>query len=155
MFNEVSKMNEAFGNPKGSLENVDFNRLRTQMKNVLDEYDEFLEALENKDVVGIRDAICDILVFTLGAGHLIGMPVDIDMHQVYLSNMSKLCHTAQELEDTINFYNRLGVETYVEGDVHAGGACVKSTKDQVDIKGKNYHANKFLKNVNWKEPRFE
>lgn len=153
MFNEVSHMNSIFGNDKGNITDAPWSKLENQCKNILDEYEELVEALKNKDSIETRDALCDILVFTLGAFHILGADADRDMRKVYESNMSKLCSNQEELSRTREFYEELGIEVYTGGTFPC--AWVKSTKQQTDLSGKIYQKDKFLKNINWKEPIFD
>ena len=44
-FQRVAEMNEAFGNAKGDAENIDWPRIRSQCKNIMDEYLELLVGL--------------------------------------------------------------------------------------------------------------
>jgi predicted HAD superfamily Cof-like phosphohydrolase len=152
MFKQVAYMNEVFGNHKGNPLDPNWDKLSNQSSNILDEYEELLEALKAKDMIGVRDALCDILVFTLGAYHMTGFDADVDMLSVYESNMSKLCANYSEVKATQEYYNGLEVETYEQGAYPA--VCIKSLKDQKDKYGKNYPKDKFLKNVNWMEPEF-
>ena len=51
---------------------------------------ELREALDNKDIVGVADALTDILYVTYGAGHAFGINLDKCFAEVQRSNMSKL-----------------------------------------------------------------
>lgn len=153
MFEAVSSLNVAFGNPAGDPLNPDWDRLKSQSENILDEYDELMvDGIEAKNMTQVRDAICDILVFTLGLAHLAGVPVVDDMAMVDASNRSKFCANPDQLLATINKYTKLGVEVYAEGEYPM--KRVKSAKSQVDIKGNNYPKGKMLKSVSFVEPVF-
>lgn len=153
MFEDVSSLNVAFGNAKGDPLNPNWDRLESQAKNILDEYNELMEdGFAKKDITEVRDAICDILVFTLGLGHMAGLPVELDMAAVDLSNRSKFCANPDELDATMLKYVALGIEVYADGSYPL--ARVKSSKEQTDIKGNIYRANKMLKCVKFKEPIF-
>ena len=151
MFKDVVTMNELFGNPKGDLAAVDFERLKSQMANVGDELAEFQDALAARDIEGMRDALCDIMVFTLGGCHLMGADADADMRAVFNSQMSKFCANDEELEATKEKYRRLGVSFYEEGEF----PC-KYLKCDTDITvGKDeYRKGKFLKGINYAPPVF-
>ena len=153
MFKDVSLMNEMFGNLKGDPNIINWPRVENQSKNILDEYEELLEALRQEDPAQLRDALCDIMVFTLGVYHLIGGDADKDMQEVYRSNMSKFCTNKDELEKTINYYNRIGIKVYGGGEFPY--AYVKSLSTQIGANGRSYPKDKFLKCINWKEPNFE
>jgi len=153
IFQQVSDLNVAFGNFKGNPERPDWDKLKSQAENILDEYNELMDdGIDAKNMTEVRDAICDILTFTLGLGHLAGLPVNDDMLAVHISNMSKFCADEEQLQSTVDKYQRLGVETYVDGVFPM--KRVKSAKAQQDIHGNNYPKGKMLKSVAFKEPVF-
>ena len=153
MFNDVSFMNSMFGNPKGYPDDPNWGKLLNQARNIQDEYLELLTAINEKDVTEVRDALCDIMVFTLGMYHFLGHDANGDMAKVYESNMSKFCSNPEELSGTVIHYNALGVQAYIGGEFPF--KYVKSLKQQTGLDGKNYPQDKFLKNINWKEPIFD
>ena len=51
---------------------------------------ELKEAMKNKDITEIADALTDILYVTYGAGHAYGIDLDKCFDEVQNSNMSKL-----------------------------------------------------------------
>jgi predicted HAD superfamily Cof-like phosphohydrolase len=55
-----------------------------------EELEELKEAIEKKDVVGVADALTDILYVTYGAGAAFGIDLDKCFKEVHSSNMSKL-----------------------------------------------------------------
>ena len=157
MFKDVCTMNEAFGNFPDDPKKPNWERLGNQCKNILDEYKElFDDGIEPQNMTEFRDAICDILVFTLGAAHMAGMDVERDMRAVYESNMSKFCRDQDEVDLTVKKYVDLGLEVLVEGEFPR--KRVKSAKQQYDnTEGrcpKLYQANKMLKSVAFEEPIF-
>ena len=155
MYKDVIDMNEAFGNFSGDRLNPNWEALSNQSKNILDEYNElFDDGINPKDMKEFRDAICDILVFTMGAAHMSGMDLEADMKMVFDSNMSKFCANEKDLTDTINKYVfDIGIEIYVDGEFPR--KRVKSAKEQTGLDGKIYQANKMLKSVSFKPPVFE
>jgi hypothetical protein len=146
-------MNTAFGNMKGDPNNIDWEKLRKQKQLIDEEYQELQDALDTEDTTALRDAMCDVLVTVLGLYHYTGHDADVDMDEVGSSNFSKLCTSLDEVYETIEKYQDLGIDVHSEGDLPA--ICIKSSCDQFDITGKFYPKGKFLKNVNWREPRFE
>ena len=48
------------------------------------------EAMKNKDLLEVADALTDILYVTYGAGHAFGIDLDKCFDEVQNSNMSKL-----------------------------------------------------------------
>jgi len=90
-FNKVKIFMETFGQevktePSFSSEKV--NNLRYEL--IKEELDEFKEALDNKDLLEVADALTDILYVTYGAGHAFGINLDKCFEEVQQSNMSKL-----------------------------------------------------------------
>lgn len=73
MFQEVSAMNLAFGNTFG---NNTTQRVQKQCANIPDEFKELQVAIAAKNITEVRDAMCDILVFSMGAFHLLGRDFD-------------------------------------------------------------------------------
>ena len=57
---------------------------------IKEELDEFKQALDNKDLLEVADALTDILYVTYGAGHAFGINLDACFEEVQNSNMSKL-----------------------------------------------------------------
>tara|TARA_X000000950_G_scaffold153421_1_gene188398 strand:- start:104 stop:475 length:372 start_codon:yes stop_codon:yes gene_type:complete len=57
---------------------------------VKEELDELKEAIDNKDIKEVADALTDILYVTYGAGHAFGINLDKCFEEVQNSNMSKL-----------------------------------------------------------------
>ena len=59
-------------------------------KKIEEELDELKEAMSNKDLLEVADALTDILYVTYGAGHAFGINLDKCFEEVQKSNMSKL-----------------------------------------------------------------
>ena len=55
-----------------------------------EELSELKEAVKNKDISEVADALTDILYVTYGAGHAYGIDLDKCFDEVQNSNMSKL-----------------------------------------------------------------
>ena len=64
------------------------NNLRFEL--IKEELNELKEALDNKDLLEVADALTDILYVTYGAGHAFGIDLDGCFQEVQNSNMSKL-----------------------------------------------------------------
>jgi len=82
---------ETFGQEvknKPSFSSEKINDLRYEL--IREELDEFKEALKNKDLLEVADALTDILYVTYGAGHAFGIDLDKCFEEVQKSNMSKL-----------------------------------------------------------------
>ena len=90
-FTDVKKFMQTFGQevknrpafPEEKIQNL-------RIKLIDEELKEFREAIKNKDIVEVADALTDILYVTYGAGHAFGIDLDKWFHEVQNSNMSKL-----------------------------------------------------------------
>jgi predicted HAD superfamily Cof-like phosphohydrolase len=67
---------------------ADLRQLRVDL--LVEEVREFADATEAKDIVGIADALADILYVTYGAAITYGVDLDQVVREVHRSNMSKL-----------------------------------------------------------------
>ena len=90
-FERVRKFMETFGQEikeKASFPNDKIALLRYDL--IKEELEELKEAMENKDIKEVADALTDILYVTYGAGHAFGINLDKCFNEVQNSNMSKL-----------------------------------------------------------------
>ena len=90
-FNKVGLFMKTFGQEiknKPSLSSDKINKLRIDL--IKEELDELKEAMDNKDLLEVADALTDILYVTYGAGHAFGIDLDKCFDEVQNSNMSKL-----------------------------------------------------------------
>ena len=90
-FEKVGVFMKTFGQEvklKPSLSTDKINQLRLNL--IKEELEELREAMENKDLVEVADALTDILYVTYGAGHAFGINLDKCFNEVQNSNMSKL-----------------------------------------------------------------
>ena len=102
-FNKVKTFMETFGQEvktKPSFSTDKINSLRYDL--IKEELEELKEAMENKDLLEVADALTDILYVTYGAGHALGIDLDKCFEEVQNSNMSKLG------EDGKPIYNESG-----------------------------------------------
>lgn len=168
-FQRVAAMNVAFGNKAGNPLAIDVQRVRSQCKNILDEFVELQKALgaspetlkpiieagkgliyigTDIDVDGARDALCDIQVFGNGAHHFMGYDADRDMNSVVDGVMTRFIKDEADKAATIAKHAAKGVtDVYFEGEFPT--MVMKSAVDQPDApKGK------FLKSASFSEPVF-
>ena len=90
-FDKVGIFMKTFGQDikdKPSLSSDKINKLRISL--IKEELDELAEAINNKDLLEVADALTDILYVTYGAGHAFGIDLDKCFDEVQNSNMSKL-----------------------------------------------------------------
>ena len=102
-FSKVGTFMKTFGQDvktKPSFSTDKINKLRIDL--IKEELDELTEAMNNKDLLEVADALTDILYVTYGAGHAFGIDLDKCFEEVQNSNMSKLG------EDGKPIYNEAG-----------------------------------------------
>ena len=90
-FEKVGTFMKTFGQEvksKPSLSTEKINKLRIDL--IKEELEELTEAMNNKDLLEVADALTDILYVTYGAGHAFGIDLDKCFQEVQNSNMSKL-----------------------------------------------------------------
>ena len=90
-FSKVGTFMKTFGQEvktKPSLSTEKINKLR--IDRIKEELEELTEAMNNKDLLEVADALTDILYVTYGAGHAFGIDLDQCFEEVQNSNMSKL-----------------------------------------------------------------
>ena len=102
-FNKVGTFMKTFGQEvktEPSLSTDKINKLRIDL--IQEELQELSQAMNNKDLLEVADALTDILYVTYGAGHAFGIDLDKCFEEVQNSNMSKLG------EDGNPIYNESG-----------------------------------------------
>ena len=90
-FSKVGTFMKTFGQEvktKPSFSTEKINKLRIDL--IKEELEELKEAMNNKDLLEVADALTDILYVTYGAGHAFGIDLDKCFEEVQNSNMSKL-----------------------------------------------------------------
>ena len=90
-FSKVGVFMKTFGQEvkdKPSFSTDKINKLRLDL--IKEELSELTEAMNNKDLLEVADALTDILYVTYGAGHAFGINLDACFEEVQNSNMSKL-----------------------------------------------------------------
>ena len=90
-FENVKKFMKTFGQEvkeKAEFPSDKITSLRYDL--ISEELSELKEAINNKDIKEVADALTDILYVTYGAGHAFGINLDKCFEEVQNSNMSKL-----------------------------------------------------------------
>ena len=102
-FEKVKEFMRTFGQEvkdKSEFPNEKIIELRKKL--IEEEFDELKQAINEKDLVEVADALTDILVVTYGAGVAFGVNLDKCFEEVHRSNMSKLS------EDGKPIFNEFG-----------------------------------------------
>ena len=90
-FQSVKKFMQSFGQEvKGKTEFPNEMVVQLRYDLIKEELEELNQALKDKDIKEIADALTDILYVTYGAGHAFGIDLDKCFDEVQRSNMSKL-----------------------------------------------------------------
>lgn len=146
-------VNARAGRPRPQV--VSKKALHNQMKLIISELEEATKAIDNSDLDGYRDAICDIVLLAAGGGSVVQVPFDEDYRVMTAYNLTRIDTTRAGAEQTIEKYKALGIEaniyeTTVDGvDLYP---CRTIDELQEDIDGNSYTPNKFLKSYLYQEP---
>ncbi|MBD1434733.1 nucleoside triphosphate pyrophosphohydrolase family protein [Sphingobacterium sp. DN00404] len=89
-------------------------RCNLRVSLIAEELKELQEAIEDKDIVEIADALCDIQYVLSGAVLEFGLKDKFNalFEEVQRSNMSKACKTEEEAKATQAHYSTKGVNSY-------------------------------------------
>lgn len=114
-------------------------RCKLRVALIAEELKELEEAIKDKDLVEVADALCDIQYVLSGAILEFGLGEKFKdlFDEVQRSNMSKTCKTMEEAEATQKFYmEKDGTESYVEES--DGHFLVYRKGDNKTLKSVNY-----------------
>ena len=102
-FEKVKTFMTTYGQEvKESASFPDENIVKLRLQLIKEELEELEQALNDKNLLEVADALTDILYVTYGAGHSFGINLDACFEEVQRSNMSKLD------EDGKPIYNEFG-----------------------------------------------
>ena len=102
-FEKVKLFMDTYGQEvkdKAEFSDAKTNKLRIDL--IKEELEELTQAMNDKNLLEVADALTDILYVTYGAGHAFGIDLDKCFDEVQNSNMSKLG------EDGKPIYNETG-----------------------------------------------
>ncbi len=115
--NDVAAFHRAFRLPVLDAPQIpDEERCRLRVNLLQEELDELREAISNKDIVAVADALCDLQYVLSGAVLEFGLGEKFAelFDEVQRSNMSKVCHTMEVARQTVTFYmDEKGTEGYI------------------------------------------
>ena len=90
-FEKVKNFMTTYGQEvKESASFPDENIIKLRLKLIKEELEELEQALNDKNLLEVADALTDLLYVTYGAGHSFGIDLDACFEEVQRSNMSKL-----------------------------------------------------------------
>jgi len=105
--NMFAEFHSSFNHPiKNSPEIPSPKRSELRVNLINEELNELRDGINNKDIVEIADALCDIQYVLSGAILEFGLADKFSelFNEVQRSNMSKACKTLQEAIDSVEFY---------------------------------------------------
>ncbi|MBL7853127.1 MAG: nucleoside triphosphate pyrophosphohydrolase family protein [Cyclobacteriaceae bacterium] len=117
----------------------DERRCRLRVALLAEELKEMEHAIEQKDLVGVADALCDLQYVLSGAILEFGLQDKFKalFEEVQRSNMSKVCHSEEEAKRTVEFYKKKdGTECYYKRE--GNNWLVYRQQDNKTIKSINY-----------------
>lgn len=77
-----------------------------RLKLIKEEVGELEEAIKEKNFTEVIDALSDILYVVYGAGSSFGINLDETFNLVHASNMSKMCKSEKEAQETVEWYKK-------------------------------------------------
>ncbi len=138
--NQVAEFHRTFKHPVVASPSIPSpERCKLRVSLIAEELKELQEAINDKDLVEIADALCDIQYVLSGAVLEFGLGEKFPelFDEVQRSNMSKACRTREEAEATMQHYKEKdGTESYYkEAD---GLFLVYRKSDDKTLKSINY-----------------
>ena len=149
-FQEAFEMKSFDNMTKEDIEkNPEIMKLRLDL--IEEEFNELKDAIKQRDITEMRDAIADILYVVSGAAQTFGFDADRDFDIVHSSNMSKLCKTEEEAIETVAKYEN----EFKEGKSRYDTPYYYLNEDTKLWIVKNKSTGKVLKSINYTPVNFE
>lgn len=137
--NQVAEFHRTFKHPVLDQPTIPSGeRCRLRVSLLAEELKELEEAIEDKDIVEVADALCDLQYVLSGAILEFGLGEKFRalFDEVQRSNMSKACNSVEEAEATVRHYEAKGTECYYKED--SGKYLVYRKGDDKTLKNVNY-----------------
>lgn len=152
-FQKILEFNKAFGvsshdKPQLDIFDKDPKLVQYRLSLILEEVKELQESIEQKDFVECIDALADIMYVTLGAFTAIGIDADAAFDLVHKSNMTKLCTSEEEAQQTVQWYKDNESHRYDSPDY-------RKSDDNIHWVVYNKSTKKILKNINYSPVKFD
>lgn len=138
--NQVAEFHNTFGHPVEPNPVIPAEkRCKLRVALLAEELEELKKAIDDKDIVEIADALCDLQYVLSGAVLEFGLGEKFRtlFDEVQRSNMSKTCNSLEEAEATQKHYKETrGFDSFIEksGDHY----LVYRTEDHKTLKSINY-----------------
>lgn len=142
---EVEIFNDAFSKPNNYQPTIPKDKKLTNfvVDFIKEETDELAEAIENRDIVEVLDAICDLLYVAVGNATMVFGLKDklVDAYaEVQASNMSKLCHTIEDARETVKVRSEQQGRCYMQYSQEKKYWTVYRESDDKVMKSVSYFA---------------
>jgi len=147
-YDRIREFNKAFGvreihEPRDDIFETEERLIDYRKSLVLEEVEEMLDSIKNKDLVELIDALTDINYVVLGFYTALGISADKAFDIVHQSNMSKLCKTEEEAKETVLYYeankDKLGYDS----------PAYRKADDNINYVVYNRSTGKILKSINY------
>jgi len=129
--------------PKPDIISKDPNQVEFCLKLIREEMKELEQAVKDNDYVETVDALADIMYVVLGMGCRIGVDMDVAFNLVHENNMSKLCLTEEDAQESVKYYlankEKLGYDS----------PNYRKAPDNVHWVVFNESTKKILKSIKW------
>jgi len=144
---DVETFNDTFGKPNNYRPTIptDEKLLKFVVDFIKEETEELEEAIKNRDIVEVLDAICDLLYVAIGNATMVfGLKDKLinAFNEVQASNMSKACSTYEEALETAEVRAR-----------EHGPCVIREVDDKYVVYRKS--DDKVMKNVNYFAPNLK
>jgi len=155
-FQKVMDFNKYFGvkthdfpQKNITIDDPELTKLRLDL--ILEEVNELKNAIKENNFVEIIDGLSDILYVVYGAGSSFGIDLDKCFDIVHKSNMSKLCKTKKEAEETVQWY----IKKYTNKELSYDSPSIRKSNDDKYWVVYNKSTGKILKSINYTPVIFE
>lgn len=152
-FQKVVQFNKAFGvqtntTPQLDIFDKDPKLVAYRLALIEEEVQEFKDAIKDKNMTEILDSVGDILYVVYGAATAFGFNADQVFQIVQDSNMSKLCKTEEDAQETVRLYQTEVPQRY-------DSPAYRKSDDGIHWVVYNQSTMKILKNYKYTPANFE
>lgn len=152
-FQKVVEFNKQFGitlntTPQKNIFDSDPKLVEYRMSLIREEMRELEDAIKNKNFTEVVDAISDIEYVILGLASSFGFDADKSFDIVHNSNMSKLCKTEEEANQTVKWYEQ-------HQELGYDSPTIRKSYDDKYWVVYNKSTNKILKSINYTPANFD
>jgi predicted HAD superfamily Cof-like phosphohydrolase len=137
--NQVAEFHKTFHHPIVEIPQIpDLKRCELRVELIAEELKELQEAINQKDIIEVADALCDIQYVLAGAILEFGLGEKFKalFDEVQRSNMSKACDTEELAQKTVEHYEAKGFPSYYKKD--GNQFLVFRTADNKTLKSVGY-----------------